>query len=734
MGHGSSCRRRCLLLPFSWVCLVALLATCASRQQMVLPEDRPEPERIVTDADRADIVLTAAMLPERQRRTLFSAPDPVAWLIDWWIERDPTPGTTRNEALDIARLRAEALSYRYPETPLTDLLEPWLTLLKFGHWDRIQNAALPVSLRYPETLRMPQGFANRSGTHVLIWDGRKPFSAALNGNWMVLPEDIPRPPSLVGAWAAVEDASAPIAERTSALLALSDYELPEVAERLLDLPASVREGIEPAWEAALERLAVRRAICLDDESVRRLAALRAIGAPASLQLERTLPEYYPPELFASDLDSLYHRRRCEILEGERGPHPSLAIAPEGFLNGLTELFPSYLNLTGWNWRGDLYLQWGPPRTWSDRSWDVLYVHGYPVAIAVRSSLLGRIDPCILFNPLEEGLRNFSSEADVATRREDIIARLAGMIPDAVRTDESLLGHLHRILPLEVRRVDSIVGANALNVLADVVAFTDPDGEFDIMVSLGIPFTDVGREQVAGGFTTRLETACLLLDEEKRTVWSEWHDEGFSINNPRGDLQTLYLVDGFRVRTVPDTSMIYCSVFDPETQKSAALLFQPRIETVSGPGPFISPIALADTVSSGTPVEDDPLQGTFTRGEYRLLPYPGRNLLYGEDIWLYFEITGLTRSEYLDYAWEESYYLIPDLPDQGIVRIPGLTQSSIQPRAQRQIMIDLSMLEHHFTGPLYIAILIRDTVSGREAVGATRFTIHQTPPPPQQHSP
>jgi hypothetical protein len=306
-----------------------------------------------------------------------------------------------------------------------------------------------------------------------------------------------------------------------------------------------------------------------------------------------------------------------------------------------------------------------------------------------------------------------------------------MIPGAIRTTESLLGHLHRILPLEVHRVDSVVGANALNVLADVVAFANPDGDFDIMMSLGIPFTDIGRETTPGGLTTRLETACLLLDDGNRTIWSEWHDEGFTIGTPRGDIQTLYLVDGFRIRSRAGTSRIYCSVFDPETQKSAGILFEPRLEDISGPGPFISPIALADTIGTVQADDEDPLGDTFTRGEYRLLPYPGRNLLYGEDIWFYFEVSGLTRSEFGDYAWEESYYLIPDRPDRGIVRIPGLPRSSIEARSQRQIMIDLSMLEHTFTGPLYIVILIRDTVSGREAVGATRFTIHQTPPPPDR---
>ena len=144
-----------------------------------------------------------------------------------------------------------------------------------------------------------------------------------------------------------------------------------------------------------------------------------------------------------------------------------------------------------------------------------------------------------------------------------------------------------------------------------------------------------------------------------------------------------------------------------------------IRSEETPGIHISQIALAGTVNA---TEE---QGSFIRGNHRIIPYPGRNLLYGENIWLYYEITGLDRSDLGDYAWEESYFIIPDQPGQGIVRIiPGLIQSGLRPDVERSFMVDLSVMESEYEGPFFIIIFITDVISGQSDLSVAQFNIYR----------
>jgi hypothetical protein len=138
---------------------------------------------------------------------------------------------------------------------------------------------------------------------------------------------------------------------------------------------------------------------------------------------------------------------------------------------------------------------------------------------------------------------------------------------------------------------------------------------------------------------------------------------------------------------------------------------------------VSPIMLAKDV------RETNQRGRFVRRGAQLFPYPGRSLLYGEELWLYYEISGLQESPYGDRTWEESYFIIPDAPEQGIVRMdPGVPNSTIREEVSRSVALDLSSLEEDYEGSLFVVVLITDGESEERAVSAARFSLSSPAPP------
>jgi hypothetical protein len=180
---------------------------------------------------------------------------------------------------------------------------------------------------------------------------------------------------------------------------------------------------------------------------------------------------------------------------------------------------------------------------------------------------------------------------------------------------------------------------------------------------------------------------------------------------------LHLVDAYATELPPGRYLLYASVFDPVSERSGGTFVPFQIEPMATEGLRISPIVIA---AGNGGVADRSLMLQRLEG---LTPYPGRDLLYGEDLWLHFEITGLARSEFGDHAWEESFYIVPSGRGEGIVRIdPGMLLSGLESSVRRQLMLDLNLMASTYEGEVFVVAIITDAVSGTTAASATRFNI------------
>jgi hypothetical protein len=668
-----------------------------------------------------ELVLTATVCSASDRRDLLASDDPDQWIRTWWLQRDPSPGTAENEALDVFRQRAEYLSHRFADVPLSEVPEPWMSFLKNGHWDRILSGARFLSQqRYGRDRGAPARLRGvvlgYRPSDVLRYETPMAHDVVLQDGRVVEGAVEPIIPSLDAVWSVLEDGNSPRDIRRKALVDLSWYELPAVARRLLDIPGRVNADVRRDLDACFRRLAVRRAYALGEQGAQRLAAAAAAGLAPRLQLSRTLLPEYTAEQLRSDLDALLQEGGAEHRGGVRAPHPLLWSSPERLLDQLAGRYSGPGSVTGWDWRGDLSLAYGPPHHTIDEEHIVYYVHGYPAIYRVRSGVLGEIDATLDRDLVQRHLGALQEEARTrSAENRSISEEIRRVVPEASSVADSLLWQLHKLLPPLPRRMNYQNAAVALNIEADVVSFPNQDGSVELMVSLGIPYREANLQASLEGLQTRLETYCLLLEMPSQPLWDEWHDRGFTAQRPSGVTDDLYLVDAFTHAVDPGEYILYCSALEPQTGRSAGMIFILDLRTVEGGGPVLSPIALARQVEEQA--EDE----AFKRGDYRILPYPGRNLLYGEDIWIYFEINGLERSEFGDHAWEESYYFIPDQANTGIVRIsPERLNSSLQSHVDRYIMIDLTQMESEYTGPLYILVVVVDAVSGRSGLTAARF--------------
>jgi len=375
-------------------------------------------------------------------------------------------------------------------------------------------------------------------------------------------------------------------------------------------------------------------------------------------------------------------------------------------------------MTGWDWRGDVSLVYGPPNNIIEGSHTTNFIFGYPITYMVISGILGTVKVVEIASPIKRYIDDLQ-EMITAGRTENRIAadNLMAMIPGAATVSDSLIVQLNRLIPPSSRRIHYGLAHLAIDLTADVITLPNRDGSIDIFASLGIPFEEVFRRTTPSGVRTRAETSCTLFDGEGEIVRTIWHDEGFTIERPEGGTENLFLVDSFNFTADPGEYILYCSVRDPITERATGRIFLLDLNVTDAPGPVISPIALAATIDLGD------TEHVFKRGDYQILPYPGRSLLFSEQIWIYAELSKLDRSEFGSYSWKETYYIIPAREDMGIISFsPGTERTILQPFSERYIEVDLSTLEGEYGGPIYIVMMITDLVSGQSALAAAFFRI------------
>ncbi len=719
-----------------WCLAILLISACASYQPepMARPgisPPEPPPLIILTEEEQLNLELIRALLHPIPERELDASEDPVAWTTDWWDEHDPTPGTYANEAYFVFQQRAGYLRNRFPDVPLTDLHEPWNSFLLFGYWDeilignqfiRLERFRRIQSNRRREgtnlvTADMPE-IMNVAATQVLIYQVPEPFHISIlrekvidGGRGLIIP-------SLEGAWDLLENPEADVEQRKAALNAVSWFELPEIADRLLSIPDTFFADLQDELDECLRRLTIRRAYCLGTKGAQRLAAITAAGAGAGFQLSRTLASEYPISQFFADLESLSGSYFSDRRSDFRGLHPALRDNPAALLNKLELQFHSESSITGWDWRGDMSLVFGPPNSIVETGHTVNYVFGYPANFRVASGTLGTVDAVKTLDPVERYVRDLREMIETGRSENRVAAKnLMAMIPEATTVSDSLIIQLNRLIPPSSRRIHYGLGELAINITADVITFPNLDGSIEIFASMGIPYKEVFLQSTPTGIRTRAETSCVLFDGTGELITYIWHDEGFYVERPEGRTENLYLVDSFNFTTDPGEYILYCSVRDPVSEKATGRLFLLDLQLTETPGPVISPIALAATIESGKS------EGIFQRGDYQLLPYPGRSLLFSEEIWLYSEISDLARSEYGSHSWKETYYIIPARENMGIIGFsPGMVHTSLRSHVERYVEVDLSSFEGEYGGPLYIVVLITDVVSGRSALAAAFFRI------------
>jgi len=678
----------------------------------LVPELIVQPVHILTDQERDNLDLLKALLRSPQRLELNDAADPVDWMTGWWEEHDPTPGTTSNEALEAFQLRATWLRERFPGISLSDLQEPWKSFLSFGQWDEILTGhsfirtnlftGHQASAQEEWTVFNRLQVLDGKASHILIYQVPFPLHLSLLEGAIINGGQSLSIPPLEGVWDLIEHPEADLDQRREALRALSWYELPKVAERLLSIPDSDFNGLQDELDACRRRLTVRRAYCLGMKGAQRLAAITAAGADTRLQLSRTLVDDYPAHQW-SNFISL---------------HPALQEDPAALLRRLELQFSSDLSITGWDWRGDLSLVCGPPSLILESSHTAYYAFGEPVSIQVVSGLVGTVSVVQSTGPIERYTRDLQNIIEARrTESQTAADNLLALIPEAASVSDSLIVQLNRLIPPPSHGVQYSSSNLWLDITADVISFPNRDGSIEIFASLGIPFTGISLYTSPSGFRTSMETSCVLYDGDGELIESIWHNEGFNTNKPDGDTKNLYLVDSFNFNIVPGEYLLYCSVRDPMAGQAAGQLFLLDLHISNTRGPVISPIALAAAVESGDS------ERAFSRGEYQLVPYPGRSLLFTEKIMLYTEISQLQRSNYGSYSWQETYYIIPAQEDMGIISFsPGYENTLLRSHAERYIEVDLSTLEGNYSGPIYIVVMITDAISGRSALAAAYFNI------------
>jgi GWxTD domain-containing protein len=718
-------RRRQFLCVFLFA--AQLSTSCAAPKPVELTQTlapRIPPER------RDDLQITVFLADSGTRRAMRGTEDVGAWLDQYWLTNDPTPGTSRNEALDVYRQRADWLRGRFTETPFGEWPVRWQLYLRYGLPDAIgpeyiawrrQNEAgraqTPSSLtqatRERLRYRSPESFeiVLREGT--VVRDPRQKIP------------DVP--PSLEGDWEVLESPVSSVIDRRQALANVSWYELPVIAERLLKIPESRLMPLGELRGQAFTRLARRMAYRHGTGGTRRLAALSAVGADARLLLSRAAGDPYSAEALRADLERLSERRFRLPRTPGRGPHPDLWTDPEGLFDYLVRTYPGPTRLTGWNWEGDAHLALGPAALMDGRNRIAYYLWGTPEGLGIGETMLGWVEVLRLGDTLSDFVHDVETTAQ--ERREqasDAAANLANVLAGSERGGETgstevMLRQLQELTPPNVFRAGIPRGADPIPLTMDIVGFPAGRDSVEVQVSFGIPAWELAIREEEQGYATDLRTNLVLVDHQLAVKHAITRQAGYRISG-EGDIAQRVFLDTFRFSTVPGSYVAYLSAEDPRSGRSGGVLASIDLSSLHSEGLRISPIMLA------TDIQETTDRGKFVRGDLQILPVPSRQFFYGQDLHFYFEIDNLSRSEFGDCIWDESYYIIPEAAGEGIVRInPDDQHTSLQSSARRNMAIDLSSMAETYEGGVYLVVLVIDMVSNRQVVSATHFALRRPEP-------
>ncbi|MFC1500472.1 hypothetical protein ACFL6T_05595 [Candidatus Zixiibacteriota bacterium] len=730
----TTCPKRRLGVPVI-VFLLLIQAGCALQVPRVKPVALPD--RFIPQDRLLDLQIAAFLGSGADRRAMQKAEDPLLWLDEFWLENDPSPGTPENEALLVYRQRATWLQSRFPGTSFGELPTLWSTFLRFGLPDMVGNKPL-LDSGFQTRGRSGTTVAGRSLFHNytrLRYGSPRPFMLVIeeeSGPAVAIDRTPPRRhPTLEEAWSDLEDPTATVWHKQRALIHLSWYELSGIVERLLTIPVHLLAGCEEQFDDALIRLGVRSCYLLQADEIRRVAVLRSAHADPRMVVQRILTGHYTPDELRQDLEQSEGISTAGTkLERtpNRGPHMELRQDPEKLIAEILQAYPSETRLTGWDWRGDAVLCFGPP-AWTEKDDRIMYfTWGTPEVIQVGESMLGMA----LGDRIEDTLMNFLGLASEEVNTRQMKGLAAGTtLSLALRSDTDdqrqssrtrILEQLHVLAPPHVYQIGLPLNSRQLPITMDAVAFPAGIDSIEIQASIGIPTSAVQIHQTAEGYTTDLRTSLVVFDHTLNVVYSEVRSLGYLIEGT-AEIEDRFLLDTFRFTTSPGSYIAYLSAEDPVAGTSGGSIQNLDFNWHSSPGLQVSPIMLASSV------EFAPGEGKFHRGEYYILPAPGRYLFAGSDLHIYFEISNLAPSEFGDHVWSESYYVIPDSPDAGIVTIgEDRDYTRLAPLASRSMQIDLSGLEAVYEGPIFVVVLVTDKTSGEQAIGVTRFNIRRRSPP------
>ncbi|MFC1545598.1 GWxTD domain-containing protein [Gemmatimonadota bacterium] len=711
-----------------------IVASCAGRGPST-----QEITRAVTGqvpSDRIEEVRIVALISDGSiRREMRQSDDPVAWLDNFWQQRDPTPSTPENEALQVYLQRAEFLQNRFPELVDVEWPELMVLFLKLGSpdwqgpeyvvWPRAdeegQNRTIPTISGGFQWERMrystPREFT------LVVEDGKIRKNLQLT-----IPND---PPSLEGVWEILEGSTASASQRIDALTAISWYELPAIASRLLNIPASGFAGIQDQYMAALERLSVRSAYRLGVDGIRRLAALRAAGATPELCIRRAMSGSYSLQNLLTDLRPLSWRRNILARGPNRGPHPLLWLNPEGLLESLTRDFPASHTMTGWDWQGDVFLAFGPPAYLDINNREVRYLWGTPEILGIGDTMLGKVDA----TRLDDQLASFIREAAGTIERRRIQEnQAANIVTNALtgggadQVTRGILDQLHVLAPPLVYSMGLPAGVRPLPISMDIVAFPTETDSVEVQATFGVPANAVRMRTQDEFLITDLRTNLLFIDHDLNAIHAEIRQEGYVINTSEGT-EGRFFLDTYRFKIPPGSYIAYLSAEDPNSESSGAAMVSVDLTSMATNQLQVSPILLASDIQ---PAEDE---GKFVRGGLQILPAPSRRFLYGDDLYFYYEVDNLSRSDVGDYVISESLFIIPNDTNEGIITISsGQNITGLEPSLNRSMGIDLSSLGRSYEGTVHLVVLVTDQVTGEQAVGATLLVLRrpvarsEEPPP------
>jgi len=685
--------------------------------------------------DRIEQVrLTALLVDGPTLRQMRQSEDLDAWLDDWWQQLDPTPSTPENEALQVYRQRLEFLRNRFPDLIENEWPELLVVFLEHGSpdWQGPEYVPWPRPDEEGNERTIPTisgGFAWER----MMYGAPHSFKLVIEqGKVRKDPEEpVPDgPPSLEGTWEALEGARAGTTERIDALNRISWYELPAIASRLLNIPRSRFAGLQEEYQAALERISVRSAYRLGVEGVRRLAALRAAGASPGLCISRAMSGEYSLRNLLTDLRPLQARRFVLSRGGNRGPHPLLWLNPDGLLDSLVRDFPADHTMTGWDWRGDVFLAFGAPAFLDVNNREARYLWGTPEILGISDTMLGKVAASLL----DDQLTSFINQTSASIQRRRIQANQAAenvsdvLIGGGSSVTRGMLDQLHVLAPPLVYNMGLPEGINPIPISMDVVAFPTESDSVEVQTTFGIPANAVRMRAQDEFLITDLRTTIVIVDHDMTVIHAETRQQGYVINTSEGTTGRFFL-DTYRFRIPPGSYIAYLSAEDPNGEKSGAAMVSVDLTAMAANQLHVSPILLASDIQQ---TEDE---GKFVRGGLQILPAPSRRFLYGDDLYFYYEVENLNRSVVGDYVIDESLFIIPNDTEEGVITIStGQNISSLTPSLSRSMQIDLSSLGRSYEGAVHLVVLVTDRVSGQQAVGATLLILRhpraegEEPPP------